>query len=97
MGLAAWLVWRRTPSLKSRPLMYFWLQLALNTLWSFVFFAWHSPGLAFVEIILLWTGIAATIWSFKNTSGVAAILLIPYIGWVSFASVLNFAIWRLNQ
>jgi benzodiazapine receptor len=77
--------------------MYFWFQLALNTLWSFVFFAWHFPGLAFVEIILLWICIAATIWSFKNTSGVAAILLIPYLVWVSFASALNFAIWRLNQ
>lgn len=96
MGVAAWLVWRKGPSLRSRPLMYFWLQLALNTLWSFVFFSWESPGLAFVEILLLWTFIAATIRSFQKQSALAAVLLIPYLGWVSFASLLNFAIWRLN-
>jgi benzodiazapine receptor len=97
MGVASWLVWRTSPSPLSRPLLYFWLQLALNTLWSFLFFAWESPGLAFAEIILLWLAIAATIVAFRKLSPAASLLLLPYLGWVSFASLLNFAIWRLNR
>ncbi|MFN9892828.1 MAG: TspO/MBR family protein [Acidobacteriota bacterium] len=97
MGLASWLFWRMSPSPLSRPLLYFWLQLALNTLWSFLFFAWESPGLAFAEIILLWLAIAATIVAFRKLSPAASLLLLPYLGWVSFASLLNFAIWRLNR
>jgi tryptophan-rich sensory protein len=97
MGLAAWLVWRQGQSPRSRPLLLFWLQLALNTLWSLLFFAWESPGPAFAEIILLWLAIAATIAAFRTYSVPAALLLLPYLGWVSFASFLNFAIWRLNR
>lgn len=97
MGLAAWLVWRQEPSSRSRPLLLFWLQLALNTLWSFLFFACESPGLGFAEIILLWLAIAATIVAFRTYSVPAALLLLPYLGWVSFASFLNFTIWRLNR
>ena len=97
MAVAAWLVWRKVASPLRPPLFLFWLQLALNTLWSFLFFAWESPGPAFAEILLLWLAIAATIAAFRTYSVPAALLLLPYLGWVSFASLLNFAIWRLNR
>ena len=97
MAVAAWLVWRNVASPLRRPLFLFWLQLALNTLWSYHFIAWESPGPAFAEIILLWLAIAATIAAFRTYSLPAALLLLPYLGWVSFASLLNFAIWRLNR
>lgn len=71
-------------------------QLILNILWSVIFFGWNNPGLAFVEIIALWLAILATIIAFAKVSKPAAWLLVPYILWVSFASVLNFAIFWLN-
>ncbi|MBI3956126.1 tryptophan-rich sensory protein [Candidatus Gottesmanbacteria bacterium] len=81
---------------RKQAVILFGVQLVLNTLWSFIFFGLHSPGLAFVEIISLWIAIAATIGSFYRLSRIAAYLLIPYILWVSFAAFLNYAIWRLN-
>ncbi|MEO0293701.1 MAG: TspO/MBR family protein [candidate division WOR-3 bacterium] len=77
-------------------IMVFILQLAFNILWSFLFFGLRSPFLAFVEIIFLWIAILMTIILFYSLSKVAGILLIPYILWVSFASVLNFAIWKMG-
>jgi tryptophan-rich sensory protein len=68
----------------------------LNTLWSIVFFGLQNPGAAFIEIIILWIAIVATIIVFKKISKPAAWLLAPYLAWVSFASVLNYAIWTLN-
>jgi translocator protein len=96
MGVSGWLVWRKSQSLHTRAFLFFWIQLGLNALWSFLFFGWESPGLAFGEIVLLWLSIAATFWMFRKWSGTAALLLVPYLGWVSFASYLNFAIWQLN-
>ncbi len=94
MAIAAWLVWQKGNALV--PLTLFAVQLAMNCAWSWLFFAWHSPGIAFVDILLLWAAIAATMVAFWRRSLVAALVLGPYLAWVSFAAVLNFAIWRLN-
>lgn len=97
MAVAAWLVWRQGGWAGSKvPLILFGVQLALNTLWSCLFFGLHSPGLAFVEILLLWSAIAATMVAFLFRSKAAALLFVPYLAWVTFAALLNFTIWRLN-
>jgi translocator protein len=97
MALAAWLVWRRTGWSTGRAaLALFAAQLALNAIWSTLFFNLHSPGIAFVDIILLWVAIGATVWSFGRISALAGCLFVPYLLWVSFAAVLNWAIWTMN-
>ncbi len=97
MAFAAWLVWRHGGfERQALPLAAYLLQLALNGLWSWVFFGWQRPGLAFLEILLLWAAILGTAWRFARVSRPAAWLLAPYLAWVSFAAVLNFALWRLN-
>ena len=97
MGVALWLVWqRRDQPGASVALGLFGLQLTLNVLWSVLFFGMRRPDLAFAEILVLWLAIAATSWAFKRHSKLAAGLLLPYLAWVSFASLLNFTIWRLN-
>jgi tryptophan-rich sensory protein len=97
MGVSAWLVWRQGGFQKqATPMRWFLIQLALNALWSPLFFGLHNPGLAFAEIVLLWAAILVTLMRFWRVSPVAGGLLIPYLAWVSFASVLNAAIWRLN-
>jgi translocator protein len=98
MGIAAFLVWRKGFALKNVriSLGIFFSQLVLNILWSIIFFGWHSPGGALVEIIFLWLAIAATIVVFNKVSKPAAWLLVPYILWVSFAAYLNYSIWHLN-
>ena len=98
MGVAAFLVWRKgleTPGVKT-ALIVFAVQLALNILWSYVFFGWKLLFLAFVEIAVLWLMILVSIVLFRPVSKVAAWLLAPYLLWVSYASVLTFSIWRLN-
>jgi benzodiazapine receptor len=97
MAIAAWLVWRQNGIVGSRvPLAAFGIQLVLNVGWSWCFFGLHSPGIAFLDIVFLWMAILVTIVLFWLKSTLAGILLLPYLIWVSFASVLNFAIWRLN-
>lgn len=97
MAIAAWLVWRQGGFRAQRlPLILFLVQLGLNALWSWLFFAWQLGGPAFVEVLLLWIVIAATIVTFYRVSRVAAAMLVPYLAWVSFASALNFALWRMN-
>ena len=92
-----WLVWRQGGFQQARvPLALFAGQLALNVLWSCIFFGLERPDLAFGEVLLLWLAIAATTVLFWFRSTVAGLLFVPYLAWVSFASVLNFAIWRLN-
>ena len=78
------------------PLTLFAVQLVLNVAWSWIFFGMHQPGWAFVEIVMLWLAIVATMVAFFRCSKIAGWLLVPYLAWVSFAGVLNFAIWRLN-
>lgn len=98
MGVAAFLVWRLGWERREvrAALGIFIGQLALNALWSILFFGLHAPGTAFFEIVLLWLAIAATIIAFARASRKAAYLLVPYLLWVSFATYLNCAIWLLN-
>jgi len=97
MAAAAWLVWQRGGWKEQRkPLLIFLAQLALNALWTPLFFGLHRPGVAFAEIVLLWLAIVATLVAFRPVNRTAAWLLVPYLAWVSFAAVLNGTLWRLN-
>lgn len=97
MGVSLYLIWVNGFNKKTIPaLSVFGIQLILNTLWSILFFGLMSPFYAFVEIIFLWLAIALTIKEFLKISRNAGLLLVPYIVWVSFASVLNFYVWILN-
>ena len=97
MGIAAWLVWRADSLRATRAaLSLFLLQLAVNALWTWLFFAWSQGALAFVNIVLLWLLVVATAVSFWRIRPLAGALLIPYLLWVSFAAALNFSIWQLN-
>lgn len=97
MGIACYLIWIKKPSAGRRTaLLLYIVQLALNFTWSFLFFRMHQPGLAFMEIILLWISILLTIFAFARLNKVAAWLLVPYISWVSFAAILNYTIWTMN-
>ncbi|MBN1385797.1 tryptophan-rich sensory protein [Candidatus Woesearchaeota archaeon] len=98
MGISLYLIWNLGLSTKAAKIaiIIFGIQLVLNTLWSILFFGLQSPFYAFIEIIILWIFILASIISFYPISRTASLLLVPYILWVSFAAVLNFYIWRLN-
>lgn len=97
MALAAWLVWRRGGWRVQRgPLSFYMLQLALNALWTPLFFGLRNPGLALLEIVLLGVAIVLTGRAFRTVSRTASWLLVPYLLWVVFAAALNFAIWKLN-
>ena len=99
MGIAAFLVWKKGLDRRDVKIALgiFLGQLVLNTLWSIIFFGLHSPGGALVEIVFLWLAILATIIAFYKISRPAALLLLPYILWVSFAGYLNYSIWQLNS
>ena len=98
MGISLFLVWN-SKNKKEKPngLKYFYIQLALNTLWSIIFFGFKSPSLALLELLFLWIMIVLTIRHFLKVNKNAAYLLFPYLAWVSFASLLNFAIVLLNK
>ena len=97
MGVALYLViLEKNSANKKVALKYFWIQLGLNTLWSIIFFGMQLPALALLEIVILWYMILMTIRKFLPISKTAGYLLVPYILWVSFASVLNLAIAILN-
>jgi tryptophan-rich sensory protein len=97
MAVAAWLVWQQGGWAKQgRALRMFCIQLALNALWTPLFFGLRWPALALAEMVLLWLAIAATLVLFARVRRLAAWLLAPYLLWVSFAASLNFALWRLN-
>jgi translocator protein len=95
MGVSAWLVWR-APGPKGMALALFGAQLAANALWSWLFFAWHQGALASVEVLVLLALIVATGVAFWRTSHLAALLFVPYLLWVSFASVLTWTVWWSN-
>lgn len=98
MAVAAWTVWRRCGFAAQRlPLSLFLVQLVLNALWTPLFFGWHQPGIAFADIVLLWLALAATLAAFGKIHRGAALLLAPYLAWVSFAAFLNFTLWQLNS
>ena len=98
MGTAAWMVWRngRRGGRSRGPLAIFLLQLALNAAWSPVFFGAHRMLAALCVIVALLLAILWTLLAFRKVSAAAAWLLVPYLAWVSLATVLNFQIWRLN-
>ena len=91
MSISLFIVWE-----KKGNLLWFWLQLGLNMLWSSLFFGIKSPWLAFGEIVLLWIAILMTIMTFYKKDRLAAYLLVPYLLWVTFAAALNLAISLLN-
>lgn len=96
IGIAGGLLW----TMRDTHPAAFWvyvLQLVFNFAWSFIFFGAHQIGWAYVDILLLWVSIILTIVFAFNASKVAAMLLVPYLGWVTFACVLNFMLWRLNS
>jgi benzodiazapine receptor len=99
MGISAFLIWNMgfDKTEVKVALGIFGLQLILNGLWTPIFFGLHLIGLALVEIIMMWAAILLTIISFWKVSKPAALLLLPYIFWVSFAIVLNASLFILNR
>ena len=102
MGVAAWLVWRAAPETSARRadrrrgLALFVGQLALNAFWTWLFFAWRRGRAAFWEIVLLWLAVLVTTWFFGRVRPLATWLLVPYLGWVTFATTLTWAVWQRN-
>ncbi|HDS1835273.1 TPA: tryptophan-rich sensory protein [Stenotrophomonas maltophilia] len=97
MAIAAWLVWRERGWRNAQPALVLYLvQLAVNALWSWLFFGWKLGALAFVDILILIALVCATIVAFARLHRGAAAMLLPYLAWISFASALNFAVWRAN-
>jgi benzodiazapine receptor len=98
MGVAAWMVWQvRSTESVGLALTFFGVQLFLNLLWSMIFFGMRQIGWGLVDISLLWLSIAGTIVAFYSVRPSAALLMIPYLMWVSYATALNFTIWKLNR
>jgi benzodiazapine receptor len=99
MGLAAGLVWNKIDTNEKnvkKAFLFFLIQLALNALWSYLFFGLRNPMLASFEIIVLWLMIYETYIQFKKIDKVSGYLLLPYLAWVSFATLLTFSVWYLN-
>jgi len=97
MGVAAWLVWREAGAPARQPaLAVFVVQLAVNALWSWLFFAWHLGAWALADVLLLLALIVVTIALFARVRRLAAWLRAPYLAWVAFASVLNWTLWQAN-
>jgi benzodiazapine receptor len=95
IAIAPWLVWRqRGDHAVGAAIAAWFVQLVLNALWTWIFFAWERPGAALVEIAALFVMIAVTIVLFARVSTPAALLLVPYLLWVGFAMALNAALWR---
>ena len=99
MAIAGWQVWERAGGWSGGrlALSLFFLQLLLNALWSVLFFGLRNPAAGLVEIVLLWLAILATVLAIFPISHLASWLMMPYLFWVSYASYLNFGIWRLNR
>ena len=100
MGVAAGLIWNQITTQKAavtKALQFFTIQLVLNALWSFLFFGLHNLMLATIEVVLLWLMIFETYSQFAKINKTASYLMLPYLAWVSFASVLTASIWWLNR
>ncbi len=97
MATAAWLTWRcRDRRGVNAALALFIMQLALNALWSWLFFAWKLGAAAFVDVVLLWVMVLATIVGFWRVRPLAVLLLVPYLLWIGFTAALNFVLWQQN-
>jgi tryptophan-rich sensory protein len=97
IAVSGWLVWQEAGFAGAAlPLAIYALQLVLNAAWTPLFFGLHRPDLGFLDIVLVWLSIVATIALFYPIHMGAALLLLPYLAWITFAAALNFAVWRLN-
>jgi len=98
MSIALYLVWQKGLKKKENwsAFIFFMVQLGLNTLWSILFFGLRSPLLGLIDIALLFITIVVVIYKFFRINKTASLMLAPYLLWVTFASVLNFFIWKLN-
>ena len=97
MGVSFYLVWNaRENKIKRFAIVVFFIQLILNVLWSLAFFGMQSITGGLIVIAALWLAIISTMYQFRQISRPAATMLFPYLAWVSFASILNYALWRLN-
>lgn len=96
MAVALWLAWRSQPQAAWSCTVVFAVQLVLNLAWSAVFFGLRQPGWAVAEIVVLWVAIAATAWRLWLVAPAAGLLMVPYLAWVTFATTLTAAIWRMN-
>lgn len=97
IAVSGWLVWMKGVSKPVRVvLIVYFIQIFFNAIWSPVFFGLHNPFLAFIIICFLWVSIGIYLYLSWSISLPAYILFIPYWAWVTFASILNFTIWRLN-
>ena len=98
MGISLFIIWEKKPKNPEvrKGLIFFFVQLGLNIVWSEAFFGFHSPLAGLIVIAFLWTTILLTIQKFYKVSKIAGLLLLPYILWVSFAAILNFFLWTLN-
>jgi tryptophan-rich sensory protein len=98
MAVAAWRVWRASePAAARRTLVWFGVQLALNAIWSVLFFGLRRPDLAFAEVLVFWAVLVALLVRFWRADPLAGALWSPYVAWVSFASVLNGTVCWLNR
>jgi benzodiazapine receptor len=97
MGVSAWLVWRkRHKTAVSRPLTFYAAQLAINGMWSWLFFGRQWIGLAFIDLVALVIMVVITVAMFLRVRKTAGLILLPYLLWISFAAALNLQIWRMN-
>lgn len=96
MGLALYLIWKSNHPFKNKALWVFAVQLSLNAIWSPAFFGLESPLLGLIVIVPLWIMILVCIRAFFPINKMASYLLVPYLLWVSFATILNASIWYLN-
>lgn len=96
MGIASYLIWTKGEKGAKAAIRLYWVHLAFNALWSFSFFGLRNPLLGLVNIAVIWIFIVILIAKFWKIDRRASVLLVPYLGWVSFASVLNFYLWMLN-
>jgi tryptophan-rich sensory protein len=96
MGISFYMIWSSTKINKNKLIGIYLFQLILNFLWSFIFFKYHAIGIAAIEIVVLWLSILTMIIMFYKNNKWAALINIPYLLWVSFASVLNISIYLLN-
>lgn len=97
MAIAAWLVWRADPRWTNPAIIAYGVQLVLNLLWSPLFFGLGWRGLALVDILLLDITVAVTIVAFWRVRRSAALMLLPYLGWILFATALNYSVWSMNS
>lgn len=95
MGVSLYLLWKNKNN--AIAVRFFYIQLFLNILWSWMFFGWHRLDLALVEIVVLWIAIVKTVNYSYKVNKTAGLILLPYLIWVSFAGFLNYTIWMLNR